>query len=997
MSFFNYFGYHKSIFQTVVMAVFYFFNSGILLSQNTSNSKIIDSTALVNLFASKAAYDLKDYTQSAYYARNAYIQLKENYHDSLRNDIANTAYQYGLALKALKNDSTSKKVLHEAILIWSESKPDDSLDLARAYLNLAIIFHKLREREDALSNAERAVQIFNSTSSAVMTDRINAMIFLGDLYNAMSLPNKAIITLEQALSLSQSYHGNSSKESAKIISNLGSTYFGIGNYQIGYRKIQESLLLQLKLTNPDTPGIVINCKALGYYFNVFKNYNKALYYYSKGLGLIQYDTLSQSDGLPYFYSQIGKIYLTLKKLDSAEINFIKCSELYIKKGLENHYVYTFPCKNFASVYLAMGNLDLAHVYIEKALNLFSTPKSKNSIGIADIYAIEGKIHLANSKYEMALKSFDEVIRILTLKGGPENSALYLPYSQKALAYKNWYLNNGEISHLDSSLFFFKLSKEFLTKTLHNSNFLEEKLKVLDDARVIFENYILTDLIYQRKINGYVSNLENALQLSESLHSYVLYSTIQQSNSNYDSEIPKEELIIDSILENKITLLEKEKQGLFSKMSLGFTDSLIVQKDIEIHDLKCNLQSIRENFKLKYSRRNILSNNRSQISISDLQKTLTSTQSVVEYYIGDSTIFVFLIRKDSNKVVEIKLNFPLMEWIKGIQIALTQFHTSAIKSPSLYNNNLNDFMNLSNKLYKKLIEPISEFISSELIIIPDKELAILPFDVLLASLPKDRSNFQSFSFLIKKYIINYNYSISILDQLNETKQSTPTNDYLLAFAPFFNENPEILYAKLQDPVALRYGLNPLPYSGKEVRQISTHYSNCSRILIADSASKKNFLNLAPNYKIIHLATHARANYFAGDFSFLAFSDFVNNMDLGQLTVAEIENLKLNADLIVLSACESGTGEQQLGEGVISLARAFTQAGCKSILSTLWKVNDLSTMKIMDKFYKELALHKSKSIALRNAKLTYMIENPGNASHPFFWAGFIGIGDISALKN
>ena len=109
------------------------------------------------------------------------------------------------------------------------------------------------------------------------------------------------------------------------------------------------------------------------------------------------------------------------------------------------------------------------------------------------------------------------------------------------------------------------------------------------------------------------------------------------------------------------------------------------------------------------------------------------------------------------------------------------------------------------------------------------------------------------------------------------------------------------------------------------------------------------------------------------------------------------MPVNADLVVLSACETGIGEQQRGEGVLSLARAFAFAGAKSIVASLWSVNDQSTMQIMDNFYKEIKAGKPKNIALANAKRSYLLQNPGLGAHPFFWAGFVALGDMTAIKN
>ncbi|MBL7808567.1 MAG: CHAT domain-containing protein, partial [Saprospiraceae bacterium] len=98
----------------------------------------------------------------------------------------------------------------------------------------------------------------------------------------------------------------------------------------------------------------------------------------------------------------------------------------------------------------------------------------------------------------------------------------------------------------------------------------------------------------------------------------------------------------------------------------------------------------------------------------------------------------------------------------------------------------------------------------------------------------------------------------------------------------------------------------------------------------------------------------------------------------------------------SACETGIGEHLRGEGVLSLARAFAYAGAKSIVASLWSVNDQSTMQIMDGFYAGLKAGKTKHVALAEAKRLYLQKNPGNNAHPFFWAAFVGLGDLAPIS-
>jgi CHAT domain-containing protein len=214
--------------------------------------------------------------------------------------------------------------------------------------------------------------------------------------------------------------------------------------------------------------------------------------------------------------------------------------------------------------------------------------------------------------------------------------------------------------------------------------------------------------------------------------------------------------------------------------------------------------------------------------------------------------------------------------------------------------------------------------------------------------------------------------------------------LLAFAPFFNLDSSALAVRTQGE-SIAHGLSRLQYSGEEVLRVKEIYGSNAVAYLGQQASKKVFLEMAGSYDVLHLATHAKANVKAGEFSFLAFAPTDSEPNNSLISVGELYNCSLNASMVVLSACETGLGEEVRGEGVLSLARAFAFAGARSIVCSLWSVNDKSTMRLMDYFYELRGSGQTNSLTLQNAKLKYLKENPGAGAHPFYWAGFVAIGE------
>ncbi len=162
-----------------------------------------------------------------------------------------------------------------------------------------------------------------------------------------------------------------------------------------------------------------------------------------------------------------------------------------------------------------------------------------------------------------------------------------------------------------------------------------------------------------------------------------------------------------------------------------------------------------------------------------------------------------------------------------------------------------------------------------------------------------------------------------------------------------------------------------------------------------ATEHQFKANAKNYNIIHLAVHGQANTTNPNNNRLVFRPESDSVEDGSLYSYELYNLQLQADLAVLSTCESGMGKFQPGEGVYSLARGFAYAGCPSVVMSLWKVDDLQTARIMPDFYRTLFAGDTKDDALRTAKLRYLRTTNSYHAHPYFWSAFILEGNASSV--
>jgi CHAT domain-containing protein len=351
------------------------------------------------------------------------------------------------------------------------------------------------------------------------------------------------------------------------------------------------------------------------------------------------------------------------------------------------------------------------------------------------------------------------------------------------------------------------------------------------------------------------------------------------------------------------------------------------------------------------------------SLEFVQKTLDENTVLLSYHLSELEMITLLISKNSFTYYKNPINPFFYQRIDSL-------------CKMLYNNSTvqkDHTPILASELYTYLITPVQEklFSVKRLIIIPEGELISLPFDILIDSDKK---------YLVEKYAIQYLYSTSLLtgDKQSLNDQGT------LIFAPFAKRS----YADSS------ISFSRLPETGKEAE-------NLNGILFADAAAtKEKFLTLANSQGILHLATHAQLNNEDPQKSFIAFyPNPVDSVD-SKLYASEIYNLRLDSTrLVILSACEAGGGRLVNNEGLTSLNRAFSYAGCPNIITSLWKANDQTTAIIISKLYyylsrgfsADMALQKAKIDLLHNSTIDPKLKDPG------YWAHLVSVGNYDPIRH
>jgi len=505
--------------------------------------------------------------------------------------------------------------------------------------------------------------------------------------------------------------------------------------------------------------------------------------------------------------------------------------------------------------------------------------------------------------------------------------------------------------------------------------------------------VCIELYNNNKELKYIDEAYKYLQKSKSLS---LIEKMKDNDAKDTSEIPHEVIKQEVSLNNKISELEKslyEENKKRNKSQLKLDE---LRNKLFV--LKQKLEAFIKKLEKDYPDYKILKENFKTAGSDEIVKQIPEDTIVIEYFLGDENIFAFVFSGSGFYVNQIrkKMNFDknILDYRKSItQINISSDESSVIKFKklsyflykTLLKNILAPHIDLINKNKKKGI-PVKN-----ILIIPDNELNFISFDSLITSDHNSSTNFKELPYLIKYFNIIFSYSI-ILYLKNSGEVKRKINQNIIAFAPVFKTREKVKSGSNCE--IFRNSLSPLKFNQNEVRGISKYFSG--EYYYNKNAMKEKFIKNKKHFSILHFATHSVLDDENPMYSKIVFSKSDKEGDDGFLHTYEIYSLNSIYDLVVLSACNTGSGKMIRGEGVMSIARAFASSGSRNIVMSLWQVNDKSTSEIMNFFYRNIAKGEKVGEALRIAKLKYLEKSDGIKSMPFYWSPFISFGANNSLN-
>ncbi len=371
-----------------------------------------------------------------------------------------------------------------------------------------------------------------------------------------------------------------------------------------------------------------------------------------------------------------------------------------------------------------------------------------------------------------------------------------------------------------------------------------------------------------------------------------------------------------------------------------------------------------------------------ISLEKLQGSIGRSEMLLEYVLGETQSYCLRITRGASSIVVIPQGRKAIE-------RLVDDYLETVRSRKPDNT-------FSSDLFGVLLEPvIAKQPATRLIIVPDGKLNLVPFDALRDSEGR---------FVLESHVVTYAPSATVLYLLRESRSSIPAMRRFLGVGGVVYSSSTVFgnRSKAQEPkannVADFFGLNSvtfpdLPGSTQEVVGAAKIIGGSNQLLLEGKATEGEFkAQPLSEFQIIHLAVHGLATAEFPDRAALVLGSSVASGDDGLLQVREIRDLSLQAGLVTLSACDTGTGKLLGQEGIASLERAFLLAGAKSVIASLWPADDTFSIALMKRMYQHLADGADKGAALQQAKLD-LLKEFGDQAVPIYWAGFTLVGDGS----
>jgi CHAT domain-containing protein/Flp pilus assembly protein TadD len=816
--------------------------------------------------------------------------------------------------------------------------------------------HDKNQLGAALQSYQQALAIYREIKDR--QKEVGTITLIGTLYHELGDYSKSLAYYQQALNIAKEIKDsqleafaqqlltllskdrqNPRKVEADRLLDQGNEQHGKSQFATALQSYQQALSIYREIKDRQKEGGILG--NLGSIYNIFGDYPKAIDYLQQALKIAQ--EIKDRRGESYALGNLSSIYNHLGDYPKA-IDYIQQS-LKIAQEIKDREGEVYALNSLGGAYNNLGDYPKAIDYHQQSLKVTREIKNRQQ----ESYALAGLGNVYDSlgDYAGAIDYFQQTLKITQENKDRRGESYAL----------------GSLGNVYNSLGNYTKGIDYLQQSLKIVREIQDR----EGESIVLGN--LGVAFYREgNLRSAESSLFEAIKVKESLRGRelkdsqkVLIADIQQNTYRILQQV----LIAQNKINSALEISERGRGRAFAELLTSRISS-----DTQLFSASPTIAEIKETAK---------THNTTLVQYS----TIYDKNKELELYIwvikpnGNITF-----RKVDLKPLWQKDNTNLSELVTTVRNNIGARGTSYRGLQVNYNPDNTNTKNNLRRLHQLLIDPIADLlpknVQEKVAFIPQASLFLVPFPALQDANGK---------YLVEKHTILTAPSIQVLDLTRKQReaQKTPLKDVLIVGNPTMPFVAPKIGATPQQ-------LAPLPGAEREAKAIGNLLN--TKPLIGNAATKAAVLERLPRARFVHLATHGIFDDIQGINSSIALAPDINqnkqtnNDGNGLLTAGEILDLKLNAELVVLSACDTGRGKIT-GDGVIGLSRALISAGVPSVLVSLWSVPDAPTSLLMTEFYKNLQKNPDKAQALRQAMLTTMKSSP----NPVDWAAFTLIGEAN----
>ncbi len=831
---------------------------------------------------------------------------------------------------------------------WAAKTYADTHYLANAALHTwACLLHYASKQDSALQIAEWHHTLTGNIDGINSTQYAASHNLLGAIFEKMHNYEQAMHHYKEAEAIYQNDFERTGQlyDLSIVLGNIGLLYFQNHEYILAEKYCLKSLEVGKGLYDVYNLNFLYDHGHLAQIYAALDRPHKARHHAEALITILDANPTATLTTKAQYYNLVGFVYRQLNEYQSA-IKYLSLShEYYQSSGEEATNFFVAPLVTLGNVYGLKNDRITARTYYRKALQQYENLNTTKKVGLSDVYTALASSYFEESNEQRANELIDSAIAVLNDYASLDflSNLKNITWHSKLFEIVNIKLDILSRSSLQNYDQLHSIVTAFDNKLVDYLPFIRSEYRlqeVQELAKKIYNHYIEIALEHNK--------IAEALYYAERTRALTVKLALQGIEVARTSDLPND--MVDKLLLSKARVRE-ELNNQFVGVSNDSAQAKHVSSSVEAHQqLKLKLQS-----KYPHFYEQIFS--LTDFPTHEVFTSLQDEEVILVFHELDENMVVFIIHHEGLFYHNYQQSLSEELISQGVEKMMT----------------LQDIDLEYKNLYNVILYPIKSYIKNKkLVIVPDGKLHYLSFEALI-----DQSG---------KYLIYSNeilYALSVELALN--KFDNPSQQaYVFAPGFIFNEskrNP----SKSMGSDSIHSLVSQQPHALGLAKALGKQ--NWTESFVGESATEEQFYKVADNANILVIASHAFIDDdqpLLSKILFAAPDDSTSEQD-GMLHTYEIYNQPIHADLTILTACNTGMGQFHSGEGMLSLAHAFSYSGCPNIISTKWSVDELTSIDIIRRFMRADIGSSSFASSLRQAKINFLNISPPELQHPYYWAG------------